>query len=90
MIKRLYSERMSIGTIRIYRKAGKRGSELNMSNSIAGDSSTQAPTREFEQVRNDDLNGSSDLKRNNVNQQAEAESGATINRLLAAKNRNKR
>jgi Ca-activated chloride channel family protein len=67
-----------------------RGSELNMSQSIAGDTGTQAPAREVEQVRNDDLNGSSYLKRNNVNQQAEAESGATINRLLAAKNRNKR
>jgi len=65
-------------------------SELKVSKLIVSEPGIQSPTSEAGNTRKDNDLGASHLEKNKVNPQGEAENGATINRLLAAKNRNKR
>lgn len=61
-----------------------------MNVSIARNTSLQVPTKEVERAQENDPNVARELDSNRVNLQGKTENGATINRLLAAKNRKKR
>lgn len=70
--------------------SGKRDDEKRMNVSIARNKSVQVPTKEVERAQENDPSVARELDSNRVNMQGKAENGATINRLLAAKNRKKR
>lgn len=61
-----------------------------MNVSIARNTSVQVPTREVERTQENDPSVARELDSSRANMQGKADNGATINRLLAAKNRKKR